>query len=240
MRPILAFQNLAFSVFLWFSFVILLAGCSALGQQRSISPEEIDLIRGAEGALPRRFQLHDVPHNPRKQKGTDCAPDSLRMVLNYRGKGVKEGDITRQISGRGRNGGTHLRQMQRIAVETYSLPAFAVDNCDLYSLKAAVLNRWPPIIGYRSSGRGSHAVVVVGYNDKRRMLLVHDPNYIRVREIRYYDLGGRLGDSSQRLSCLLVLPEGSGAEDLRRGLERYIPEDMVSKLRIFPMFPSRN
>jgi hypothetical protein len=176
---------------------------------------------------------------------SNCAPDSLRMVLNYRGNSVREGDITQQITSqltglRGRNGGTSFHQMQRIAVELYGLPAFVIHNCDIHSLKSAIANRWPPVISYRSSGRSHHAVVAVGYNDKRSILLVHDPNYIRVKEMRYYDLGGISEGSVQRLSCLLVLPEGSTEDDLRRGLERYVPKKLVSGLRVYPSLPSRS
>jgi hypothetical protein len=164
------------------------------------------------------------------------------MVLNYMGKGVEEGDITRQITKeftglRGYSGGTTFYQMQKIAVELYGLPTFLISNCDLYSLKSAIANGWPPVIGYKSRGRSYHAVVTVGYNDKRNIMMVHDPNYVRVKEIRYYDLGGVREDSIQRISCMLVLPEGSTTENLKRGLEKYISKDLVNKLRISPMIP---
>lgn len=222
------------------ALLIGLVGCAVLKQPGDISSGEADLLGGTERVLPQRFQLHDVPHNPRKQKGTDCAPDSLRMVLNHRGKNVREGDITRQLTSRGRNGGTSFYQMQQVAVKSYGLPAFIVNNCDLLSLKAAIASGWAPIMSYKSSGKSYHAVVAVGYNDKRNILLVHDPNFIRVRKIRYYDLGGVSADSIQRLSCLLVLPSGSTEADLRRGLEEYVPKELSSKLRIFSMLPSQS
>ncbi|MBD3181076.1 hypothetical protein GF312_02220 [Candidatus Poribacteria bacterium] len=187
--------------------------------------------------LPERFQLHGVPHNPVKQKGTDCAPDSLRMVLNYRGKDIsKDWDIPMQLSGiRGRSGGTTLRQMQDIAANYYGLPSFLIQNCDLKSIKASIINKWPPIIGYRSRGSLYHAVVVVGYDDKRNNVLVNDPNYLRTRKIRYYDLGGVSGDSVQRFEALFVLPEGSTLDTFKHGLRKYVPEKTVAKLRIFTM-----
>ena len=222
--------------------LVVLTGCSVLRQTRSPSTEA-DFASEMEEVLPQRFQLHDVPHNPRRQEGTDCAPDSLRMVLNYRGKNVvKDWDIplklTREVTGlRGRSGGTSFHQMQKIVVETYGLPAFIIPNCDLYSLKAAIVNRWPPIISYKSRGRSHHAVVAVGYDDKRHNMLIHDPNYLSVRKMRYYDLGGVSENSVQRLPCLLVLPKGSTEKDLRRGLEKYVPKEMVLRLRIFPLLP---
>jgi len=157
----------------------------------------------------------------------------------------KDWDIPQKLTSgltglRGRNGGTSFYQMQRIVVNSYGLPAFIIDNCDLYSLKAAIVNRWPPIVSYRAAGKSYHAVVAVGYDDKRHVMLIHDPNFLNVRKMRYYDLGGVSRDSAQRISCLLVLPEGSTQEELERGLEKYIPKELVSKLRIYPMFPPQD
>jgi len=228
------------------ALLIILAGCSALEQQPTASSaDEAESISGSEGALPKKFRLHDVPHNPRRQKGTDCALDSLRMVLNYRDRDVEEGEISRKLdqiksSGRGPQGGTSFHQMQQIAVNFYGLPAFLIGNCDLPSVKAAILNRWSPIVAYRSSGKFYHAVVAVGYDDKRKIMFVHDPNYVRVEERRYDDFGGVSKDSIQRLSCLLILPEGATKEDLTSGLEKYVPKELVSKLSIHSMLPSQN
>jgi len=159
------------------------------------------------------------------------------MVLTYRGKRVGEQDITRQLTTRGRNGGTTLQQMQEIAVKSYDLPAFMIGNCDMYSLKAAIMNRWPPIVGYRASGQNYHAVVAVGHDDEKRIMFVHDPNFIRVRKVRYFDLGGMSEGSDQRLQCLLVLPAGSTEETLIKGLEKYVPKELSSKLNIYSMMP---
>ena len=221
---------------------LIVAGCAILEQSPNTSSvAESEEMSGTAGTIPQSLQLHDVPHNPRKQKGTDCAPDSLRMVLTYRGKKIdSDWDIPQQLEIRGRGGGTSFRQMQQITAKSYGLPAFIINNCDLQSLKAAIVNKWPPIVGYRSSGKYYHAVVAVGYDDKRRVLLVHDPNYLRVRKIRYYDLGGVSEDSVQRLSCLLVLPQGSTLEELRLGLEKYVPKELVSELVVFGMVPSQS
>ncbi len=225
------------------TILLALVGCSALEQPEGVlTATEVGAASGTEGPLPKKSQLHDVPHNPRKQKGTDCAPDSLRMVLNYRGQKIDNDQVIPRLldeigARRGRTGGTSFSQMQKIAVEYYDLPAFVIYNCDLDSLKAAIVNEWPPIVSYRVSGRSYHAVVAVGYDDKRRTMSVHDPNYLRVRKIRYDALGGASGDSAQKLTCLLVLPEGSTTEELTLGLEKYVPKEVVRQLTIYSQFP---
>ena len=192
--------------------------------------------------MPGSYQLHDVPPNPREQEGTDCGPDSLRMVLNYRNKNVaRDSDIPRELNEingrRGRGGGTTLSQMMRISAESYGLPAFTIHNCDINSLKAAIVNGWPPILTYKSTGKNYHAVVAVGYDDKRSVMMVHDPNYTRVRKIKYYDLGGTAKDGVQRFSCLLILPEGADEEFLMRGLGKYVPKRITSKLVVTSLIP---
>jgi hypothetical protein len=223
-----------------FILLITLCGCSMLSQPSTLNKTKSpsDVMGGTEGSLPITYQLHDVPHNPRKQKGTDCAPDSLRMILNYRGKNVDEPDITRLLTSRGMGGGTSFGQMQDIAANNYGLPAFVIHNCDLDSIKSAINNKMPPIIAYRSSGRTFHAVVGVGYDDNRKLIFVHDPNVLSVRKMRYSDLGGFEDDGLQRLSCLIVLPAGATEDELRKAFAKYITKENVVKLAISSMYPS--
>jgi len=225
------------------TLLFVLAGCS-VARQTGIEPaisnksEIPERLSGIDGILPMSFQLHDVPHNPRKQKGTDCAPDSLRMVLSYRGKNVAEQDIPRLLTSRGKGGGTSFYQMQEIAAKEYGLPSFVINNCDLDSIKAAIVSKLPPIIGYRSGGKYYHAVVAVGYDDEKRLMFVHDPNIVSVRKIRYSDLGGLSDEGIQRLSCLLVLPAGSTEASLMKDIEKHIPKDITSKLSISSLYPT--
>jgi len=229
-----------YQVIILSSFFII-SGCAFLSQPNAVSKKTgLERLKGTEGSLPITFQLHDVPHNPRKQKGTDCAPDSLRMVLNYRGKNVAEPDIVRLLTSRGAGGGTSFSQMQEIATKDYGLPSFVIHNCDLDTIKSAVLNKWPPIIGYRASGKYYHAVVVVGYDDDKKLMFVHDPNVLSVKKMRYSDLGGFENDSTQRLSTLLVLPAGLTDVDLVNGLAKYVPKEILSKLVVSAMFPSQD
>jgi len=225
------------------SSFFIISGCAFLSQPNTASSNKnsgSDRLKGTEGILPVTFQLHDVPHNPRKQQGTDCAPDSLRMVLTYRGMKVGEQDIPRQLASRGFGGGTSFGQMQEIAAKGYGLPSFVIHNCDLDTIKSAILNKWPPIIGYRASGKYYHAVVAVGYDDDRKMMFVHDPNILSVRKMRYSDLGGIGKDGGQTLSVLLVLPAGLTDVDLANGLAKYVPKEIMSKLVVSAMFPSQD
>jgi hypothetical protein len=230
----------AMELFCSIFLLITIYGCSMLSQPSTLGKTKSpsDGIGGTEGSHPMTFQLHDVPHNPRKQKGTDCAPDSLRMILTYRGKKVGEQDITRLLTGRGMGGGTSFGQMQDIAVNNYGLPTFVIHNCDLDSIKSAIANNMPPVIAYRSGGQYFHAVVGVGYDDDRNLIFVNDPNILSVKKMRYSDLGGFSDDGLQRLSCLIVLPVGATEDKLREALAKYVSKENVMKLAISSMYPS--
>jgi len=214
--------GLKFSIIL---SLLLLAGCLPSLQAIKEALEEPEAREAVVGAqvkpeLPPRFILHSVPHNPRRQRGTDCGPDSLRMVLNYYGKNVHEGDITKKIRRRGRHGGVSLSELARIAKEYYGLEAYVMMGGKLEVLKALLLNGWPPIVAYRARGDIGHAVVVVGYNDLRGYILVHDPNFLRVTKIPYRDFlpawrqfGGWM---------LVVVPKGITLPDVLNAVDKYV------------------
>ena len=75
----------------------------------------------------------------------------LLMVLNYYGKNVHEGDITKKIRRRGRHGGVSLSELARIAKEYYGLEAYVMMGGKLEVLKALLLNGWPPIVAYNAN-----------------------------------------------------------------------------------------
>jgi ABC-type bacteriocin/lantibiotic exporter with double-glycine peptidase domain len=176
-------------------------------------------------SLPEKFILSSVPHNPRRQYGTDCGPDSLRMVLNYYKKGVKEGDLVRQLNKlgeqgrRGKHGGLTFSQLAQLA-RLYDLEAYSMSGLNFDILKALLINGWPPIVGYRARRGVGHAVVVVGYDDARKRLLVHDPNFVRVNRVPYRDFLPAWKQFGS--SCLLVVPKGVKRADIIAAIRKYV------------------
>jgi len=175
-------------------------------------------VSAEASSLPRRYIL-SVPHNPVRQYGPDCGPDSLRMVLNFYRRGVKEGDIVRRLKSRGRHGGVTFSQLAEIA-RGYDLEAYIMAGLNIDILKALLVNGWPPIVGYKARRDVGHAVVVVGYDDVRKRLMVNDPNFVRVSRIPYRDFvpaweqfGG---------SCLLIVPKGVKQSDILAAIRRYV------------------
>lgn len=170
-------------------------------------------------SLPNKLILHSVPHNPRRQRGTDCGPDSLRMVLNYYEKGVKEGEIVRQLDSRGRYGGVSIAQLGKIA-RNYGLDAYLMSQLNLDTLKAFLVNRWPPIVSYKLRARQGHAVVLTGYNDVKKRVFVNDPNFIKVRRLPYYQFLPAWKRYNN--SCLLIVPKKSTRQDITAAVKKYV------------------
>ncbi|MBC8230588.1 C39 family peptidase [bacterium] len=186
--------------------------------QSSISQEERQsLLQG--DSLPKKFNLHSVPHNSRTQRGTDCGPDSLRMVLNYYDKKCKEGELVKQLDSRGRYGGVSFKQLAEIT-RKYDLEAYLMSNLNLDILKSFLLNQWPPIVAYKSRRNTGHAVVMVGYDDAKKRLSVHDPNFVKVRQIPYHQFLPVWKQTSN--SCLLVVPKGLTKQDIITAVRKYV------------------
>jgi len=226
--------KLTFRVVLEWSLVISalflnLLACSSVKmlKQKEVSQENATV---EEQKFPEKFRLHKLRHNPRNQKGTDCGPDSLRMVLNYWGLNVREGEIVRELHRRTRKGGTTFQQLKEIAESHYGMKAFIVSNASFNTLKALLIQNFPPIVGYRTKNRTGHAVVFVGYDDKKRMAFVNDPNYLKVTRISYIDFLGRW--KSHGSLCLLIAPANITPGMIKKALEAYLPGNEMALVHI--------
>ena len=194
-----------------------------LGAQPLTPKEDENKFSDQKPSLPEKFVLHSVPHNPRRQRGMDCAPDSLRMVLNYYEKECKEGELVRKLDSRGRRGGVSLGQLAKIAKQ-YDLEAYLMSGVSLDILKAFLFNGWPPIMSYKARRDFGHAVVVVGYDDAKKRLLVHDPNFVKVHQFPYHQFLPAWKQTGN--SCLLIVPKGLTRQDIINAVSKYIGLDV--------------
>jgi len=186
--------------------------------QSSVSKEEKESLL-QRNLLPKKFNLHSVPHNPRSQRGTDCGPDSLRMVLNCYDKECKEGELVKQLDSRGRYGGVSFKQLAEIA-KKYDLESYLMSDLNFDILKSFLLNEWPPIVAYKSRANNRHAVVMVGYDDVKKRLFVHDPNFVKVRQIPYHQFLPVWKQAGN--FCLLVVPKGLTRQDIITAVRKYV------------------
>jgi len=227
-------NKLRFKIALEWIFIILalLLNFIACSSMKILEQKKVSQEKGTveEQKLPERFRLHKLHHNPRKQKGTDCGPDSLRMVLNYLGNDVTEGDIVRKLQKRTKRGGTTFHQLKEIAESHYGMKAFMVSNANLNVLKVLLVQNYPPIVGYRTRNREGHAVVFAGYDDKKRVAFINDPNYVKVTRIGYMDFLGAW--KSYGRPCLLIAPANTTQKMIKKDLGEYLPKDKINSIQI--------
>ena len=145
------------------------------------------------------------------------------MVLNYYQKGCKEGELVRQLESRGRYGGVSFRQLAKIAKQ-YDLEAYLMSGLNLDILKAFLLNKWPPIISYKTARNMGHAVVMVGYNDVKKRALIHDPNFVKVCQFPYHQFLPVWKQTGNL--CLLVVPKGLTRQDIINSVRKYVNIDV--------------
>ena len=137
--------------------------------------------------LPQKHLIEKVPIY--RQPYMDCGPTTLRMVLNYYGKTLSEEEIGKARKGRGTSVSDMESYPRSLGFQINSFYDWKKEEMKLllaqgYPLIA--LGVRPPdwTKGERYSGEG-HFVVVVGYDDSKKIFNVHDPNGGRKLQIPY-------------------------------------------------------
>jgi ABC-type bacteriocin/lantibiotic exporter with double-glycine peptidase domain len=127
--------------------------------------------------LPQKYSIPKVPLY--RQTYMDCGPTSLRMVLNFYWKNYSQEEIVKARRGRG----TAVSDVESFArsqgFEVYSyydskkeeMKYLLVQDYPLIAIGVPPPN-WPKRSRY--SGEG-HYVVVVGYDDEKKVFIIQDP-----------------------------------------------------------------
>jgi predicted double-glycine peptidase len=157
--------------------------------------------------LPLKYSIPKVPLY--RQTYMDCGPTSLRMVLNFYGKNYSQEEIAKARRGRG----TTVSDMESYArsqgFEVYSyhdpkkeeMKYLLAQGYPLIALGIPPPN-WPKRSRY--SGEG-HYVVVVGYDDEKKMFIVQDPGPGARMDVPYEifkDFHGSYPANSHFLLCI--------------------------------------
>jgi len=119
----------------------------------------------------------------------DCGPTSLRMVLNFYGKDLSQEEIGRARRGRGTTVVDMESYPRYLGFKVHSFFDHRKDEMKYLLVQGypLIVLGVPPPEWYRSgrySGEG-HYVVVVGYDDLKKLFIVYDPSPGRKMEIPY-------------------------------------------------------
>jgi ABC-type bacteriocin/lantibiotic exporter with double-glycine peptidase domain len=111
-----------------------------------------------------------VPFVP--QEKDTCGAAALAMVLRYWQQPVSQDEIAAELYEKELRGirGSRLADFAR----RRGLRAVAYEG-DAAHLKSLLTQGWPVIVGWKVKGNLYHDVVVVGFDDEKREVVVHDP-----------------------------------------------------------------
>lgn len=162
-----------------FSVIVLLSGCVA---EPPVKKPQI-----TKSSLPQRHLIENVPIY--RQPYMDCGPTSLRMVLNFYGKNLSQEEVGKARRGRG----TTVSDMESFP-RSMGFEVYSFYDSKKEEMKYLLAQGYPLIVlgvtppNWYSSGRYSgegHYVVVLGYDDLKKIFVVNDPGPGMRMEIPY-------------------------------------------------------
>jgi len=118
------------------------------------------------------------------QAFNDCVPVSLEAVFKFYGVTVDRKEIANQIQ---LFSGTKLTTMVTyVKNQGFNIDTFNDKNEDKRLIKYFLFQKSPVLVPIGKVGIG-HMVVLVGYDDSKRIFFVADPGWRKLREWRYFD-----------------------------------------------------
>ncbi len=132
--------------------------------------------------LPESFELRDVPMV--QQKGNYCVPASAAMIAGFHGLKTDQDEIAQlsseaSVSNQGTYPADMLLAMEKLGFTGQRRHWERADFTDqvLPEIRKALLNRGPIYLSFRSGvfGKMGHGCVIIGYNDRRQELTLHNP-----------------------------------------------------------------
>ncbi len=147
---------------------------------------------------PRKVVLEKIPYV--KQHGPQCAAASLSMVLSYYEENIDQDDIYAAIK-------SDYAGAQSWDIISYprSLKSFKTFGYagTLEDLKERIDQGIPVIVFLTPFGYG-HAVVVIGYDESKHQIIMHDPTVANNQAVPYDDFLKEWRQSGNE--CAIVIP----------------------------------
>jgi tetratricopeptide (TPR) repeat protein len=133
--------------------------------------------------LPEKSFIEDIKINY-GQAFTDCVPVSLEAVYKFYGVNVNRKEIADQIQ---LFSGTKIKDMVSfVKSKNCDIDPFVDENEDKRRIKYHLSQRFPVLVTV-GNVRIHHMVVLVGYDDNKRIFYVADPGWRKLQEWRYID-----------------------------------------------------
>jgi ABC-type bacteriocin/lantibiotic exporter with double-glycine peptidase domain len=168
----------------WSCLILFLAIVALLG---CVTGPPVKNPQITKSNLPQKHFIENVPIY--RQTYMDCGPTSIRMILNFYGKNYSQEEIVKARKGRG----TGVSDMESYA-RTQGFEVHPFYDWKKEEMKYLLAQGYPLIaVGmpppeWSKSGRylgEGHYVVLVGYDDLKKIFTVHDPSPGRRMQIPY-------------------------------------------------------
>jgi len=134
-------------------------------------------------SLPERFLIEGIK-NPQTQGPSDCVPVSLEMAFRFYGAEADRKEVADRVQF---TKGTRISDMiPYVKKQGFNINSFVDKSKDKGRIKYHLTQKFPVLV---TGGNlwGSHMMVLVGYDDSKKIFHIADPGWRAVREWRYID-----------------------------------------------------
>lgn len=166
-------------VFTFIFCVMFLTGCAT-------TPMRTPNLNNPSSILPERVIIEGIKIE-RGQSFRDCVPVALEAIFKFYRKNIDRKEIDEKIH---KGWGTKISDMLEYAKDQkFNSYSFTDQTQDKRKIKFYLAQHFPVLVtGKRfSGGWTSHIVILVGYDDGKKIFHVADPERRAIKQERYLD-----------------------------------------------------
>ena len=158
--------------------VMSIFGC-ATAPMRTPNVKDLSLM------LPEQIMIEGIKME-RGQSFRDCVPVALEAIFKLYGKNIDRKEIDERIH---KSWGTKTRDWTEYVKEQgFDIYSFYDRTRDKRGIKFFLAQHFPVlVIGGGGSGQLSHIVILLGYDDGKKIFYISDPEWRAIQERRYLD-----------------------------------------------------
>jgi hypothetical protein len=187
-------------------FCLLLFSCAPI-------PLQTQNPRNPELTLPERVVIEGIKIK-KGQSFTDCVEVSLEAVFDFYGANIDRKEISDQIQ---KFSGTSRSDMITFVIERgFNIFCFLDEGQDKKWIKYFLSQNMPIMVPGGFLGYG-HMVVLVGYDDNKKIFYIADPEWRSIQEWPYQEFNEWHYKVQEGNEAFLVYPEFKQTEALSEG-----------------------
>ena len=157
---------------------LFLSGCAT-------APMRTPNVKNLSVMLPEQIMIEGVTIQ-KGQSFTDCVPVVLEAIFKFYGKSINRKEIDDKIH---KGWGTNMKDVIEYVKENDFDYCFFYDRTnDKRGIKFFLAQNLPIlVVGSHGVGWQGHIVILVGYDDSKKIFYVADPEWRAIQEQRYLD-----------------------------------------------------